>query len=165
MFFMRNRKHGLQGMTFGMMDAIINVLGIMIGLSVMGNRMAVFIAILIAGIANSLGNAAGFHVSEETEGIHTRKEVWMSTIMTFMGTFVATLILIIPILVLGLTGAVITSVVLGILMLLLLGFIVSRCSGYGKGKMARIMLEYLGMGIVVIIIAYYLGIFVSTLAI
>jgi VIT1/CCC1 family predicted Fe2+/Mn2+ transporter len=165
MFFTRNRKHGLQGMTFGMMDAIINVLGIMIGLSVMGNRAAVFIAILIAGIANSLGNAAGFHVSEETEGIHTRKEVWLSTIMTFLGTFIATLILIIPILVFDLVAAVVTSVIIGVIMLLLLGFIVSKCSGYDKKKMAKIMLEYLAMGIVVIIIAYYLGLFASTLVI
>ncbi|MFC2143956.1 hypothetical protein ACFLQO_01170 [Candidatus Aenigmatarchaeota archaeon] len=167
MLLRRTRKehHGLQGMTFGMMDAIINVVGIIIGLSVMENKLVVFVAILVAGIANSFGNAAGFHVSEETEGIHTRKEVWLATIMTFMGTFVATMVLLVPLLFLSLAGAVITSVSIGIAMLLLLGFIVSRCSGFGRKKMVKLMLEYLVMGIIVIIVAYYLGLFASGLVI
>lgn len=161
----RRKHHGLQGMTFGMMDAIINVVGIIIGLSVMGNKLAVFIAILVAGIANSLGNAAGFHVSEETEGIHTRKEVWTSTILTFLGTFLVTIVLLVPLLFLDLVGAVFTSVSIGIFLLLLLGFIVSRCLNYNRREMLKLMLEYLVMGIVVIIIAYYLGIFASNLVI
>jgi VIT1/CCC1 family predicted Fe2+/Mn2+ transporter len=167
MLFRKHKKehHGIQGMTLGMMDAIINVVGIIIGLSVMGNKLAVFVAILVAGIANSLGNAAGFHVSEETEGIHTRKEVWLSTIMTFVGTFFATMILLIPLIFLDLMGAVIISVSIGIVMLLLLGFIVSRCSQYDKKKTVKLMVEYLAMGIIVIIIAYYLGIFASGLVI
>ncbi len=167
MLFRRTRKehHGLQGMTFGMMDAIINVVGIIIGLSVMGNKLAVFVAILVAGIANSFGNAAGFHVSEETEGIHTRKEVWLSTVMTFVGTFVVTMILLLPLLFFNLAGAVITSVSIGIAMLLLLGLIVSRCSRFNKKRTVKLMLEYLAMGIIVIIVAYYLGIFASGLVI
>ena len=167
MLFRRHKKehHGIQGMTFGMMDAIINVVGIIIGLSVMGNKLAVFVAILIAGIANSLGNAAGFHVSEETEGIHTRKEVWLSTVMTFVGTFFATMILLVPLLLLNLASAVITSVSIGIIMLLLLGFIVSRCSRYDKKKTVKLMIEYLAMGIIVIIVAYYIGLFALGLVI
>lgn len=155
----KKKDHGLQGMTFGMMDAIINVVGIMIGLGLMGNKLAVFVAILIAGIANSLGNAAGFHVSEETEGIHTRKEVWMSTVMTFTGTLLVTLALLVPLLVLDLVPAVLTSVSIGILLLLLLGFIVSKCQDYNRTDTIKLMAEYLVMGIVVIIIAYYIGIF------
>lgn len=161
----RRRKHGLQGMTFGMMDAIINVVGIIIGLSVIGNKLTVFVAILVAGIANSLGNAAGFHVSEETEGIHTRKEVWKSTVLTFLGTFLVTMFLLIPLLFLDLAGAVFSSVSIGLFLLVLLGFIVSRCLNYNRRKMLKLMAEYLLMGIVVIIVAYYLGIFASNLVI
>jgi hypothetical protein len=161
----RRKHHGLQGMTFGMMDAIINVVGIIIGLSVMGNKLAVFVAILVAGIANSLGNAAGFHVSEETEGIHTRKEVWKSTVLTFLGTFSVTILLLFPLLFLNLAGAVFSSVSIGIILLLILGFIVSRCLDYDKRKMLKLMTEYLLMGIVVIIVAYYLGVFASGLVI
>lgn len=161
----RRKHHGLQGMTFGMMDAIINVVGIIIGLSVIGNKLTVFVAILVAGIANSLGNAAGFHVSEETEGIHTRKEVWKSTVLTFLGTFLVTMLLLIPLLFLDLTGAVFSSVSIGVFLLVLLGFIVSRCLNYNRRKTLKLMVEYLLMGIVVIIVAYYLGIFASNLVI
>lgn len=161
----RKKAHGIQGMTFGMMDAIINVVGIIIGLSVIGDKLAVFVAILVAGIANSLGNAAGFHVSEESEGIHTRRDVWKSTIMAFLGTFFVTIILLMPLLFLSLAGAVLTSVSTGIVLLLLLGFVVSRISGFGRGRMLMLMLEYLLMGIIVIVVAYYLGLFASTMVI
>jgi VIT1/CCC1 family predicted Fe2+/Mn2+ transporter len=161
----RRKAHGLQGMTFGMMDAIINVVGIIIGLGVIGNKLTVFVAILVAGIANSLGNAAGFHVSEESEGIHTREDVWKSTIMAFLGTFFVTIILLLPLLFFSLAGAVLTSVSVGIVLLLLLGFIVSRESGYDTRRMLRLMLEYLVMGVIVIVVAYYLGLFASTMVI
>ena len=36
----KKEMHGLQGMTFGAMDAIINVIGIVIGLGVIGNKVA-----------------------------------------------------------------------------------------------------------------------------
>jgi len=165
MLFRRRKIHGLQGMTFGMMDAIINVVGIIVGLGVIGSKLVVFVAILIAGIANSLGNAAGFHVSEETEGIHTRKEVWLSTVLTFLGTLCVTLLLLAPLLFFNLMGAVISSVAIGIFLLILMGFIVSRNLNYSRGKTVKLMLEYLIMGVVVIIVAYYLGIFASGLVI
>jgi hypothetical protein len=161
----RRKAHGLQGMTFGMMDAIINVVGIIIGLGVIGNKLAVLVAILVAGIANSLGNAAGFHVSEESEGIHTRIDVWKSTVAAFLGTFFVTIILLLPLLFLDLGGAVFASVSIGIFLLLLLGFIVSRRGGYNARDTVKLMLEYLLMGIVVIIVAYYLGLFASGLVI
>jgi hypothetical protein len=165
MIFRKRKDHGLQGMTFGMMDAIINVVGIMIGLGVMGNKLAIFVAILVAGIANSLGNAAGFHVSEETEGIHTRKEVWTSTVLAFLGTFSVTVMLLLPLLFLNLAEAVASGVSIGIFLLLVLGFVVSRRLKCSRSEMLRMMLEYLLMGVIVIVVAYYLGLFASGLVI
>jgi hypothetical protein len=161
--FKKNVRHGIQGATFGAMDAIINVLGIIVGLGVIGDRVIVIVALLVAGIANSLGNAAGFHVSEETEGIHTRKEVWLSTLMSFAGTFIVTIILVLPLLFFGLTQAIITSVLGGMGIIVLMGIFNGRQSGNGKKGTLSLILEYLVLAVVVIVVAYYLGGFASAI--
>ena len=150
-------KHGLQGMTFGSMDAIITVIGIVVGLGVMGNRTAVFVGILVAGIANSFGNAWGFHISEETENIHTSKEVWMSTLMSFGGTLISTLILLTPVLMLPLGTAIVATVLVGIAMIVLIGILVGRVQGRGTRGCCKLVVEYVGISLLVIAIAYCLG--------
>jgi len=154
-------NHGVQGMTFGAMDAIINVLGIVVGLGVIGNKLAVVVGLLVAGMANSMGNAVGFHVSEETEGIHTRKEVWLSTILCFVGTFSVTLILLVPLLVLSLGAAMVVSAGMGICIMVVMAAVNGRRLGNSRKETAHLMLEYVIMGISVIVIAFYLGRFAS----
>jgi hypothetical protein len=157
----KKENHGLQGMTFGAMDALINVLGIIVGLGVIGNRAVVVIGLLVAGIANSLGNAAGFHVSEETEGIHTRREVWMSTILSFAGTFIVTLLLVIPILFLNLHQAIVSSILLGMVVIVLVGSFIGKRFKYGRKGTFKLICEYLVLSFVVIVIAFYLGQFAA----
>jgi hypothetical protein len=151
---------GAQGMTFGVMDAIINVIGILIGLGVVGNKLTVILGILVAGLANSFGNAAGFHVSEETEGIHTRKEVWLSTLQAFAGTLIVTFILLVPPLILDLFTGITISVVMGITFLVSMGVFVGKRMKFKRGQILHLALEYTVIGIVVIIASYFLGYFV-----
>ncbi len=153
----RHRANGLQGMTFGSMDAIIMVIGIVVGLGTIGDRAAVFVGILIAGIANSFGNAWGFHISEETENIHTRREVWVSTMMSFSGTLMSTLILLLPVVFLPLPQAIAATVFAGIMMIVMIGLFVGRVQGLGKRGRAKLVLEYVSISLLVIAIAYYLG--------
>ena len=159
----KREKHGIQGMTFGAMDAIINVLGIVVGLGAIGDRAIVVVGLLVAGIANSLGNAAGFHVSEETEGIHTRREVWLSTILSFSGTFAVTIILVLPLLFLSLSDAMVTSVMGGMAIIVLMGIFNGRQQGHGRKATISLILEYVALSVVVIVIAYYLGMFASSM--
>lgn len=158
-FFMTKKKedHGMQGMTFGAMDAIINVLGIVVGLGVMGNKVAVVVGLVVAGLANSMGNAAGFHVSEETEGVHTRREVWFSTILSFCSTFFVTIILLLPLLLLSLANAIVASVSMGITIMIFLALFVGRRLGHGRKDGVKLVLEYVAMGVIVVIAAFYLG--------
>ena len=155
------RIHGLQGMTFGSMDAIITVLGVIVGLGVIGDRTAVFVGILVAGIANSFGNAWGFHISEETENMHTRREVWMSTLFSFTGTLISTLILLMPVLLLPLGQAMLASVLIGVAMIILIGLGVGRIRGLDSPGCLKLVVEYVGISLVVIAIAYVLGQFAS----
>lgn len=76
-------RDGFQGISFGVMDAVVTVLGVMIGLSVTGNRFVLLIGILTVGVADSFANAAGMHVSEETDIFHTQREVFKSTVYCF----------------------------------------------------------------------------------
>ena len=161
--FRKKENHGIQGATFGAMDAIINVLGIIVGLGVIGDRVIVVVGLLVAGIANSLGNAAGFHVSEETEGIHTRREVWLSTLLSFIGTFAVTIILVLPLLFFSLSQAMIVSVIGGMVIIMLLGLFNGRHMGHNKKQTVSLIIEYLALSVVVIVIAYYLGLFASSM--
>ena len=148
-------------MTFGSMDAIITVLGVIVGLGVIGDRTAVFVGILVAGIANSFGNAWGFHISEETENMHTRREVWMSTLFSFTGTLISTLILLMPVLLLPLGQAMLASVLIGVAMIILIGLGVGRIRGLDSPGCLKLVVEYVGISLVVIAIAYVLGQFAS----
>jgi len=146
--------HGFQGLTFGAIDAIINVLGIVIGLSVITNRQVVLMGLLISGIANSLGNAVGFHVSEEAEGIHTRKEVWKATIMSGSGTFVFTLILLMPLLLMEFQTALVITVAIGIELVVLLSVTIGKKLKYNSMETAKLSLEYVSICIAVILISF-----------
>lgn len=144
-----------QGVTFGIMDGIITALGVMIGLNTASSsKLIVMVGILATGLADAFANAAGIHVSEETEGIHSAKEVWITTITCFFATFMIVSIILIPFLFLKLTTAVLISEVLGVTLLFILGLGVGKLtsvSGFWLG------IEYSAIGAVVSLICYFLG--------
>lgn len=96
----------------------------------------------------------GIHVSEESEGRHTKKEIWTSTFITFLAKFFFALTFILPILILELTTAIIISVIWGLLLL-------SVSSAYLAKNQAikpwKSVIEHLGLAIAVIILTHYIG--------
>ena len=148
---------GFQGISFGVMDAVVTVLGVMIGLSVTDNRFVLVVGILTAGVADSFANAAGMHVSEETEGFHTKKEVFKSTIYCFFATLVTVLILSFPIVLFPLGYSVYVSIGVGLFLLVLLGFFVSRVNK--QVNPYRLAAKYLVIGVLVGAICYVIGSF------
>jgi len=146
---------GLQGATFGMMEGVIVALGILMGLSATGNRLILLVGIITCGLADALGNAAGFHVSEETEEYHTRREVWKSTILCFLSTIIVFFILAIPVLFLPLTQAIIVSGLVGMVILAFLGYFVNRIRR--KKEALKTIIEYVLMGASVSFVCYWVG--------
>jgi hypothetical protein len=78
----------------------------------------VFAGIVIMALADGLADAAGFHIVEEAEvengrAKHTMKEVWVSTIVTFIavGGFISTFA--IPVLLFQLKTAIILDIAWG----------------------------------------------------
>lgn len=150
------QEHGLQGATFGIMGGIIMVLGVMIGLSASADRFIVLVGMLVAGVADAFSNAAAFHVNEETEPYHSKKEVRKSTAYSFLGTFGAVFLLAVPFFFLSLLPAAITSGVLGVIMLILVGIIVSKLNP--KFKASHLVWEYSITGVIVAIVSYIIGV-------
>ena len=122
-------NHSLKiGFSFGLTSGIITTLGLMVGLSSgTHSKLAVIGGILTIAIADSFSDAMGIHISEESENVHTAKEIWEATIATFTSKFVFALTFIIPVLLFKeLSTAVFVSVIWGLSLLSVLSFVMAK---------------------------------------
>lgn len=149
------------GICFGLTSAVITTLGLMIGLhSGTGSKMVVLGGILTIAIADAFSDALGIHISEESENIHTTKEIWIATIATFMAKFIFALTFVIPVLLLPLSAAIITSAIWGICILATLSYFIAKAQ---KEKPWKIIGEHVLIALVVITITHWVGHWVSSL--
>ena len=147
------------GASFGLTSGIITTLGLMVGLeSGTSSKVAVLGGILTIAIADAFADALGIHVSEESENTHTAKEIWESTIVTFVAKFVFASIFILPVLLLDLRTAVIVSVALGLSILAVASFYMARRQGT---KPWKVIGEHLLIAATVIVITHYVGVLVA----
>lgn len=138
-----------------MMDGIVNILGVMLGLSVTDNRFVLALGIVLAGISNSFGNAAGIHVSQETEKHHGHKEVIKSTFYALTTSVIITILLATPLFFLKMIPAIITSWTLGVVLLVLLGYFVSRINK--RFNPGELIIEYVLIGMIASLIGFGIG--------
>lgn len=156
-------NHSLKiGFSFGLTSGIITTLGLMVGLnSWTHNRLAVIGGILTIAIADSLSDAMGIHISEESENKHTTKEIWESTIATFVSKFIFALSFIIPVFIFReLSTAIIVSIVWGLLVLSILSYYMTYG---GRTKQIKAVIEHLLIVTVVIIFTHYIGCWISSI--
>ena len=153
-------KHSLKtGLSFGLTSGVITTLGLMVGLSSgTHSKLVVIGGILTIAIADAFSDALGIHISEESENVHTAREVWEATIATFLAKFIFALTFIVPVLLLELGPAVGLSVVWGLSVLGLLS--------YGLGKEEgeqplKVVLEHLLIAVVVILLTHYVGTWIA----
>jgi len=154
-------KHSLRvGFSFGLTSGIITTLGLMVGLySGTHSKLVVIGGVLTIAIADAFSDALGIHVSEESENKHTAKEIWESTIATFLSKFVFALTFIVPVLLFPLATAIIVSVVWGLSLLGLFSFYIAKEQEIRPWK---VVIEHLGIALVVIIITHYAGGWISS---
>ncbi len=153
-------RHSLKtGLSFGLTSGVITTLGLMVGLdSGTHSKLAVIGGVLTIAIADAFSDALGIHVSEESENKHTSKEIWESTISTFLFKFVFALTFVIPVIMLELSTAILVSIFWGMLVLGAASFGIARAQ---KKNPIRVISEHLIIAIAVVIIAYFFGIWVS----
>lgn len=153
-------KHSLKvGFSFGLTSGIITTLGLLTGLNSSTNSKLVVIGgILTIAIADAFSDALGIHVSEESENRHTSREIWESTFSTFFCKFFIALSFLIPVLLFELGVAVIVSIIWGLLLLSILSFKIAQNQ---KVKAWMVVFEHLVIAVVVVIVANYVGYWIS----
>ncbi len=149
-------KHSIKiGFSFGLTSGIITTLGLMVGLhSGTHSKLVVIGGILTIAIADAFSDALGIHVSEESENIHTNREIWEATISTFGAKFLFAITFVIPVLLLPLEIAIIVSILGGLNLLGIFSYYIAKEQ---KVKPWKIILEHLLIALVVIIITHYVG--------
>jgi VIT1/CCC1 family predicted Fe2+/Mn2+ transporter len=149
-------KHSIKiGISFGLTSGIITTLGLMVGLhSGTGSKLVVLGGILTIAIADAFSDALGIHIAEESENIHSSKEIWESTVSTFFSKFLFALTFIIPILIFELSTAIILSIVWG---LSVLGLISLSMAKEQRRKPGKVVAEHLVIALLVIITTHYVG--------
>jgi VIT1/CCC1 family predicted Fe2+/Mn2+ transporter len=154
-------NHSLKtGFSFGLTSGIITTLGLIVGLhSGTHSKLAVLGGVLTIAIADSLSDAFGIHLSEETEGVHNVKEIWTATISTFLVKFIFTLTFLIPILIFKLSTAILISIIWGLFLLSIFSYSIAKKT---KNKPIKVVIEHLIISLIVIILTHYLGDFISS---
>lgn len=154
-------RHSLKtGFCFGLTSGIITTLGLMVGLNSSTHSKSIVVGgILVIAIADALSDAMGIHMSEESENKHTPKEIWESTLATFLSKFVFALTFIVPILLFQLSTAIIVSIIWGLSLLGIFSFYIAREQ---KTNPLKVVAEHLVLAAIVIIITHYVGDWVSS---
>ena len=155
-------KHSLKtGFSFGSTSGIITTLGLMVGLhSGTHSKIVVIGGILTIAIADAFSDALGIHISEESENKHTTKEIWESTIMTFVSKFFFALTFLVPVLLFNLSTAIIVSVIWGLALISLFSF---RMGKEQNTNPLPIVAEHLLITTIVIILTHFIGDWIATL--
>ena len=149
------------GFSFGLTSGVITTLGLMIGLYAGTHSRGIVIGgILIIAIADSFSDALGIHISEESENIHTPKEIWIATLSTFVSKFICSLTFILPLLFFSLDIAVIVSVIWGFL---LLGVFSYYIAVQQKANPLKVIAEHLFLAALVVVITFFTGNWVNSI--
>jgi VIT1/CCC1 family predicted Fe2+/Mn2+ transporter len=149
------------GVSFGVTSGVITTIGLLVGLSAGTNsKPAVVAGILTIAVADSLSDALGIHIAEESEGIHTRREIWSATVATFAAKLTMAMTFLIPVFLFPLDTAVVVAIVWGAVVLAALSFAAGRRQGVNP---TPIVLEHLTVAAVVVAAAHLLGVAVSAL--
>ena len=151
-----------KGFSFGLTSGIITTLGLIVGLGSSTNSKIVVIGgILAIAIADALSDSLGIHISEESENRHTQREIWESTVSTFLSKFFFAMTFIIPILFFQLSVAIIMSVIWGLSMITIFS---AYMAIQQRVKIYKVVLEHLFIAILVIIATHYVGSWIATLS-
>ncbi|MDP2767714.1 MAG: VIT1/CCC1 transporter family protein [Candidatus Methanoperedens sp.] len=153
-------RHSLKiGLIFGLTSGIITTIGLIMGLHAgTHSRLVVIGGVSTIAIADAFSDALGIHISEESERRHINKEIWESTLATFLAKFVFASTFIAPLLLFPLSTAIIVSVVWGLSLLDILSFFIAREQ---KIKPWKVIVEHLAIAMVVIVLTHYAGDWIS----
>ncbi len=139
----------------------MTTLGMMVGLSASTHsKIAVLGGIIAISIADAFSDAVGMHISEESENVHSTRDIWEATLSTLISKFVFALSFVVPVLFLDLEPAILLCICWGMLLVTLFSWYMGKQQGV---RILRVVLEHVAIVILVIVITHYVGGWVATL--
>lgn len=147
------------GISFGLTSGAITTLGLMVGLhSGTHSRPVVIGGILTIAVADAFSDALGIHISEESENVHTHKEIYVASIATFLSKFLFALTFVVPVLIFKLSTAMLVGVFWGLGAVALLSCWIAHTQGKRK---LPVIAEHILIALVVIVATHFVGDLIS----
>lgn len=151
-----DNNHSLKvGLSFGLTSGVITTLGLMVGIySSTKSELAVVGGILTIAVADSMSDALGIHVSEESENVHSPLEIWISTLTTFFAKFLVSGTFLIPVLLLPLEYAIMVSIGWGMTLLIVYNYYLAKKQHENPFMVVG---EHLFIAVLVIVLTHFIG--------
>lgn len=155
---MSMKKSYKAGISFGLVSGVLTTLGLLIGLGVSTqSKAAVIGGILTIAIADALSDSFGVHLSQESSGDNTPKQVWEATFATFISKFLFALTFLAPILLFDMKLALIVSVIWGLILISVLSVLISNDEEGNNGGKAAVLSEHLSLFLLITASSYLVG--------
>lgn len=148
------------GLSFGLTSGVITTLGLIVGLYAGTHSKAIVVGgVLTIAIADSLSDALGIHISEESESVHTQKEIWTATFSTFLSKFLCSLSFLFPLLLFPIKLATMLSIAWGISLIGIFSYFIAKQQ---KSNPYIMILEHVLLSLLVIVLTYFAGYGINT---
>ena len=156
------KKSYKTGISFGLVSGVLTTLGLLVGLGVGTQSREVIIGgILTIAVADALSDAFGVHLSQESAGENSKKQVWESTISTLLSKFLLALTFLIPVLIFDTKTARIIDIIWGFVVITLISFLSSILNRVEKKELISAVLEHVLLFIFTITLSYLIGTFID----
>jgi VIT1/CCC1 family predicted Fe2+/Mn2+ transporter len=143
------------GLNFGLTSGVLTTLGLIVGLYAgTHSRTAVLGGILTIAIADSLSDAMGIHLAEESKNTGAASHVWEATMATFLAKFGTALTFAVPLAMASLSHAILISVMWGLSLVAVLSFLIARAQGISPWTVVG---EHLLFTLCVVTLSHYVG--------
>ena len=147
------------GLHFGLTSGVITTLGLIVGLhSGTHSSLVVIGGIITIAIADSMSDALGIHISQESDMSSSKRDIWVATIVTLVSKMCMATTFIIPVLIFDLINAIYISVAWGLIVITILSYSLARKQGE---KPLNVVGEHLAITAGVIVATHYVGDWVS----
>ena len=143
------------GLSFGLTSGVITTLGLLVGLDTGTHSQPIVLGgILTIAIADSLSDAMGIHLAEESKNNVLTSHIWESTIATFLAKLGIALTFAVPVLLVSLRTAILVSILWGLLLLTMLSVLLARSQRIAPWK---VISEHLLIALCVVALSYFVG--------
>ena len=147
------------GLFFGTTSGVITTCGLLVGLaSGTGSLSTVLGGILVIAIADSMSDALGIHLSEESGAGNSAAHVWTATLATFLAKFLVAASFALPFMVLELGSGIVAALAWGGMLLTVLSWKLARIQGEHP---LPVVAEHLLVAVVVVALSHGVGLWVN----